>query len=126
MKKFADVVVIGGGISGVAIAYYLAKENVDVALVERDFIAKGATGASGGTVGIYMLMGPPELNLVLMGWDLYQHLPEELEFDFELRKLGGITILRSEDKRAIAEKLIAIFEDDETLKKEQEDDEEKN
>ncbi len=107
MKKFADVVVVGGGIIGTAITYNLAKEKVDVTLVERDDIAKGSTGATGGSVGVLsMLMGPPEQDLALMSWDLYQHLPEELEFDFEFRKLGGIVLLRTEDKLAIAKELI--------------------
>ncbi|MCH7996480.1 MAG: FAD-binding oxidoreductase, partial [Chloroflexi bacterium] len=39
MERRADVVIIGGGISGCAAAYYLAKRGVGVVLVEKGEIA---------------------------------------------------------------------------------------
>jgi len=41
----ASVVVVGGGITGVAVARDLATRGVDVTLLERDRLAAGATGA---------------------------------------------------------------------------------
>lgn len=43
-----DVCIIGGGLSGIANAYFLAKEGVDVVLLEKDEILAGATGNSTG------------------------------------------------------------------------------
>lgn len=47
----ANIVVIGGGVSGVSIAYHLAKRGArDVVLVEKNFLASGATGKSSACV----------------------------------------------------------------------------
>jgi len=43
-----DVCIIGGGLSGIANAYFLAKEGKDVVLLEKDTILAGATGNSTG------------------------------------------------------------------------------
>lgn len=51
MIKTADVVIIGGGISGCSIAYNLAKKGVkNIVLLEKNYIASGATGRCGAGV----------------------------------------------------------------------------
>jgi glycine/D-amino acid oxidase-like deaminating enzyme len=46
----AEVVVIGGGVSGAAIARELALRGVATTLVERGEIGSGTTGSGGGGV----------------------------------------------------------------------------
>jgi sarcosine oxidase subunit beta len=50
MSKHSDVIVIGGGINGVSIAFHLAKQNLKVTLLEKDFIAGGPTGLSSAVI----------------------------------------------------------------------------
>ncbi|MEJ2353596.1 MAG: FAD-binding oxidoreductase, partial [Anaerolineales bacterium] len=51
MKNQARVVVVGGGIYGVSIAYHLAKLGwTDLILLEKDEIASGATAHAAGLV----------------------------------------------------------------------------
>ena len=51
MKDQARIVIIGGGIVGVNIAYHLAKAGcTDVILLEKDEIASGATAHAAGLV----------------------------------------------------------------------------
>ena len=45
MPESPDVVVIGAGVVGCSIAYYLAREGVKVTLLEREAIGSGATGS---------------------------------------------------------------------------------
>ena len=45
MGNTADVIIIGGGIIGCATAYYLAKKNVSVIVLEKDkSIGNGGSG----------------------------------------------------------------------------------
>lgn len=46
----ADVVIVGGGISGCALAYQLAKRKVDVILLERETLGSQSTGKCAGGV----------------------------------------------------------------------------
>lgn len=44
----ADIVVLGGGVTGISAAYFLVSRGCRVALVERDVLASGATGRNAG------------------------------------------------------------------------------
>ncbi|MEE9198837.1 MAG: FAD-dependent oxidoreductase, partial [Dehalococcoidia bacterium] len=52
MERSADVVVVGGGISGCAIAYNLARRGQKVVLLEKDDIAFEASGRTVAAVGL--------------------------------------------------------------------------
>ena len=53
MQASYEVVVIGGGIIGSAIAYYLAKEHVEVAVLEESQVGLKATSAAAGMLGAH-------------------------------------------------------------------------
>ena len=46
----ADVVIVGGGIAGIACAYSLVREGASVIVLERDRVAAGASGRNAGFV----------------------------------------------------------------------------
>lgn len=50
MLSTADVVIIGGGITGTSAAFSLAQRGLQVALVEKRFIAAGSTGKSSAII----------------------------------------------------------------------------
>jgi D-amino-acid dehydrogenase len=50
MQRHSDVLIIGGGIIGLASAYYLAKAGKDVCLVEQDSIGAGASHGNCGLI----------------------------------------------------------------------------
>ncbi|MDD2427260.1 MAG: FAD-binding oxidoreductase, partial [Eubacteriales bacterium] len=63
MQKTADVAIIGGGISGLSIAFNLAQAGVkNIVVLEKNFLGSGATGRCGA--GIRMQWGT-ELNCPL-------------------------------------------------------------
>lgn len=53
MNQKFEVALIGGGIIGCSIAYYLAKEKMDVALFEANQIGSRSTNAATGMLGAH-------------------------------------------------------------------------
>ncbi|ART75634.1 glycine oxidase ThiO [Sutcliffiella horikoshii] len=51
MNKIYDVIIIGGGVNGCSIAYYLAGEGRSVLLLEREKLAGKASSAAAGMLG---------------------------------------------------------------------------
>ena len=90
MSKTADVVIIGGGISGCAIAYNLAKKGVkNIVVIEKDYLASGATGRCGA--GVRQQWGT-EMNckLAMESVKFYENANEELQYNGDIEfKQGG-------------------------------------
>jgi len=50
MRDQAEVVIVGGGIMGLSIAYHLAKNHgiTDTVVIEKGYLCGGASGRGGG------------------------------------------------------------------------------
>jgi len=76
MSRTADVVVIGGGVTGVSIAFQLAGAGVGRILVlERRFLAAGGTGRSVGIVR-QLYPTPETTRMVVRSLDVYRRFGE--------------------------------------------------
>lgn len=96
-----SVVIIGGGISGTAAAYELARRGVSVTLLERGDLA---SMGSGWTLAGVRQSGrhPAELPLAQAAVQRWEHLSEELDADVEYRQDGNLRLaLTEEDVPAI-------------------------
>lgn len=90
MNKTADVVVIGGGLIGSSVAYYLARKGVKVTVVERhEGLCFGASGANQGGCP-FQIFTSPILELVDESLKLYKDLPKELGYDLEYQNSGSL------------------------------------
>ena len=90
----AEVVVIGGGITGLSTAYQLAKQGVDVILLEQNELASGATGANNG------MCGPTDETTVRGRWhQIYKNLEKELNYDIDYKDSPDIIVYTSENKK---------------------------
>ncbi|MCG8685104.1 MAG: FAD-binding oxidoreductase [Desulfobacterales bacterium] len=104
MKKTADVVVIGGGIIGTAVTYYLAKKGLDVCSIERRGVADGTSGRCDGRVIVYDQVPGESCKLSKMSLDMYPDLSDELGFDISWTQEGTLLLMESEEEYQIAEK----------------------
>jgi len=97
--KTADIVIIGGGISGCSIAYNLAKKGVkNIVVLEKNYLASGATGRCGA--GIRQQWGT-EMNCKIskLSCEFFEKAQEELQYKKDLEfKQGGYLILSSTEK----------------------------
>ena len=93
----ARVVVIGGGIGGCSILYWLTRLGwSDVALVERSELTSGSTFHSAGLVG--QLRNSLSLTQMMMNSvDLYRTLGEEVDLETGWREVGSLRLASSNE-----------------------------
>jgi len=53
MSNTADVIIVGAGVQGASLAFHLAQRGVKPLMIEKKFIAAGATGRSSGLVRMH-------------------------------------------------------------------------
>jgi glycine oxidase len=93
-SRAADVAVVGGGVIGCAVAYYLARAGVRVAVLERNHIAAEASSAAAGMLAPLAEGAAPGpfLDLALASLSRFGPLAEELRdatgIDVELLTTG--------------------------------------
>ncbi|HUS63146.1 MAG TPA: FAD-binding oxidoreductase [Kofleriaceae bacterium] len=104
----AEVVIIGGGIMGLSIAYNLASRGLtDVVVFERGYLAEGASGRNGGGV---RQQWSTEINVRLMqeSVELCRRFAHELGVNVWFRQGGYLFLARSKAELARLERNIAL------------------
>ena len=96
----ANIVIIGGGISGVSIAYNLAKKGVkDIIVFDDNYMTGGATGRCGA--GIRQQWGTlMNCKLAKMSIDFFEKAQEELEYhrDVEFKQEGYLIVATNKEE----------------------------
>ncbi|WP_017293749.1 NAD(P)/FAD-dependent oxidoreductase [Geminocystis herdmanii] len=100
IKLVSDIIILGGGLTGSALAYELVKQNFKVLLLEKDAIFNNATVYSYG--GIAYWCGTDNLTNQLCdeGINIHRQLSEELDADTEFREIDLLfTIDKNQNPR---------------------------
>src|SRR5260370_367613 len=87
----ADVVVVGGGILGVASAYQLARRGLGVVLLEKAEIGRAQSGRNLGFVR-QQGRAAEELPLMIASNALWRRLEDELDADLEWTQGGNLRL----------------------------------
>ena len=98
MRDRARAVVIGGGVGGCSVLYWLARLGWDeVVLVERAELTSGSTFHSAGLVG--QLRSSLSLTKMMMeSVDLYRSLEAEVGLETGWREVGSLRLASSEER----------------------------
>jgi len=105
----AEVVVVGAGVLGSSLAYYLAQAGQDVLVLDRDELNLQASGANAGSLHVQLLSfdfgakaqdggGPAAATLPLgpMSVRLWQQIEADCGEDLEIKITGGLMVADSE------------------------------
>ena len=100
-----DTVVIGGGVAGSCLAYWLAREGIETLVVERDDVDLQASGANAGSLHVQLLAfdftGQPSegpnraadaLPLGPASIALWREIERETGRDLEIKVTGGLML----------------------------------
>ncbi|WP_258296121.1 NAD(P)/FAD-dependent oxidoreductase [Paenibacillus peoriae] len=103
----ADLVIVGGGIIGTAIAYYAAKSGMKVVLAERGEIAGGTSSRCDGNILAIDKEPGFDSRMSLVSQELVAELARELEDEFEYRAPGSILVCENDQEMQAAEQWVA-------------------
>jgi len=104
-----DVAIIGGGIIGLAIAYYLTEAGVsNICVIERDTLAGEATGANAG--GLWFGQQSQEMGplspLAKVSSNLYDQLAAQPGREFDYRRRGLLELFYDTAGPAVADETV--------------------
>jgi sarcosine oxidase subunit beta len=103
----SDAVVIGGGVVGASLAYFLQRDGLDVTLLDRSGLASEASGSNYGMVWQQTRLPGLDLAMARRSLDLYAELVEDaFDIDIEYEKLGGMTVFTSPLQVEVMKKVI--------------------
>jgi sarcosine oxidase subunit beta len=108
MKTSADCVIIGGGVIGTAVAYYVAREGLtNTVLLESSHLASGGSGRCGGGIR-QQWSTEPNIRLAMESVRLFQSLGDELGADIEFLQGGYLVLAYTDDEVVQFRKNVAL------------------
>ena len=102
-----DVIIIGAGVSGCAVARELSRYQLDICVVEKESdICEGTSKANSGIVhgGFDAETGSLKAKLNVLGNQMMEEMSRKL--DFEFRRNGSMVVCWSEKEKTVLEELL--------------------
>lgn len=107
MKSNAEAVIIGGGIIGVSLAYFLSTRMDGVVLLERKGVGAEASSANYGMVWQQARQPGYDLAIARRSLELYPVLIKDVfDLDIEYEYRGGLTIFLTEIQKEAAKEYV--------------------
>ncbi len=96
MSNTADVIIIGAGVQGASLAFHLAKRGAKVIVLEKKFIAAGATGRSSGLVRMHYDV-KQDSELAWVSFQYFRNWKEMVGGDAGFTRTGFIQLVAHDD-----------------------------
>ena len=119
-----DVIVIGGGIAGCTSAYFLARDGVEVTVLEQFEVGSLASGTNAGSLHAQIQPEPflefgeswarrflPALELYKGALAIWRDIEATLDRDLEVELDGGIVVAATDDEMRMLEAKVALERD---------------
>ena len=120
LQSETDVLIVGGGGAGCAAAYYLARDGVEVVLIDRDDLNTMASGANAGSLHVqlqsYLAKQDDEdairamdggLPVHLAAIKLWRELSGELDCNIDFHVKGGLMVAENAEQLKLLERKAA-------------------
>lgn len=91
------IAIVGAGIMGASVAYYLAQKGKSATVYEESAVAAAASGKSGGFLAADWCSKPVD-KLARLSFDLHRKLADELEADIEYRPVDAYSVSLGKDQ----------------------------
>ncbi|MCM3569957.1 FAD-dependent oxidoreductase [Neobacillus mesonae] len=101
-----DILVIGGGIIGCAIAYYASKSGRDVTMIEKGEFVSGTSSRCDGNILAIDKDPGFDSQMSLVSQQLVDDLSRELGHSFEYRAPGSILVCETDEEMEAAKKWV--------------------
>ena len=98
--KQTDVAIIGGGINGSSTGLELAKNGLNVTIIDKNFICRGASGVNAGTLTMHMTRAQL-IPYAKKGWELWMNTSEWLSKEIDVEKKNGLCLAFTEDEEKL-------------------------
>ena len=95
-----DVAIIGGGINGGSTGLELAKNGLDITIIDKSFICRGASGVNAGTLTMHMTRAQL-IPYAKKGWELWMNTSKWLSKDIDVEKKNGLCLAFTEDEEKL-------------------------
>tara|TARA_B100000674_G_scaffold308775_1_gene256479 strand:+ start:2474 stop:5332 length:2859 start_codon:yes stop_codon:yes gene_type:complete len=115
----ADLVVIGGGVTGISASYFAAKAGASVICIEQGHINSEASGGNAGSLHVQLLswdfgekaVGDGQLQLRTLPLQMesigmWSSLQRQLNTDFEIEFTGGLMVAENNEQMKFLEEKI--------------------
>jgi len=111
MSNSAEVIVVGGGVIGAAVTYYLAEAGVEVTLIERGDVAVGTSSACDGNVLAIDKMPGFDSQITLQSQWMLSELVDRLDCDLDYKQRGSVLVVEDEEQSLVARDWVAKQQD---------------
>src|SRR5215211_3481590 len=106
--RTAEIVIIGGGIVGLSIAFHLAERGMtDMVVLERDVVASGATSKATGGIR-QQFATEANIRLSRESVRFFERFEERLGMPFAFRQMGYLFLIADASQLAAFERAVEL------------------